>query len=99
MRRRLFAVASAVSLLLLVSAGLLWVRSYWRQDTVYHVGQNWSTISVCSHCGQLSELGVLVGWATRPMSGISVRGVRTQFRWASRTTFFLDSQRAVLVGR
>ena len=34
MRRRLFNLAAAVSLALCVATAALWVRSYWRRDSV-----------------------------------------------------------------
>jgi len=40
MRRKLFNIAAALSLVLCVTAGALWVRSYWVWDTVAHT-TNW----------------------------------------------------------
>ncbi|HEY8747240.1 MAG TPA: hypothetical protein VIM11_04650 [Tepidisphaeraceae bacterium] len=36
MHRRLFAIASAISLLLCLTTVFLWVRSYWRSDFVFY---------------------------------------------------------------
>ena len=40
MRRKLFGFVSALSLLMCVATVVLWVRSYWRTDTVSHVRVN-----------------------------------------------------------
>lgn len=40
MRRRLFTLCSALSLLLFVAVCALWVRSYWRQDELWWAGRN-----------------------------------------------------------
>ena len=41
MLRRLFALLSALSLLLCVAVGVMWVRSYWASDTWGPIGRHW----------------------------------------------------------
>ena len=59
MKRRLFTLCSAVSLLLCVLACTLWVRSYWRSDTLLFHARGGTVYGVGSNRGSL-----VAGWAT-----------------------------------
>src|SRR5688572_4472658 len=47
-RRRLFTILSALSLLLFVAVVVLWVRSYWRRDTLYRQGEGFEESVLCA---------------------------------------------------
>ena len=63
MLRRLFTIASVVSLLVFVATVGLWVRSYWQLDTLYYVGHNWASVSVSSKWGAVT-------FGTRRIAGL-----------------------------
>ena len=63
MRRRLFTILSALSLLLCVAVVALWVRSYWRHDSIHWTRHNFDdpsprspirveTVTAESECGR-----------------------------------------------
>jgi hypothetical protein len=64
MRRRLFAVASSISLLLCLASAGLWVRSYWDVDSVGFTHRRWiftSDARVANWDAFSSELGCVQG--------------------------------------
>src|SRR6185312_570663 len=65
MRRRLLTVASVVNLLLCVATAALWVRSYWWQYSLFHVGHahqgdqttpKYPSRTACSGCAMWPDL-------------------------------------------
>jgi hypothetical protein len=72
MRRRVFAIASAVSFILCVATVTLWIRSYWRIDFVRLVFASNKQLSVYSEAGSYT-FNVVSYANTRPFSKWTIR--------------------------
>ena len=66
MKRRLFAILSALSLLLCVAAVVLWVRSYFRADSYYRGAEDGTQVYVESGRGFVSVTRSWVNPANSP---------------------------------
>lgn len=64
MKRRLFAFAEIISLLLFVATAVLWVRSYWRFDTLVRTADHQTGAAIGARKGT-----IWVSWGRMGMTG------------------------------